>query len=222
MRNIFFYFLPFFLFGGIQIIFLMIARKEKQILPCFIGKNWNDLLTMPNIYFFSFALGALKMNKSFEHGYILEQYPSPGSLVKKNQKVVLVLNENPSVIEKKDYRNYIHNSVSACDSLLKNQGLLYKIVRSESKEDIVSYVGGNRNGILYLYPHKNRKILFIKNNVSKNCHLIQYGDIKKVCYTKNNEIIIDCQGKIIKKQSPASNVIFDCGKKNNIFLWHDS
>ncbi len=221
MKQVFIYFIPFFFFGFIQIALLMLKRKEKQIVPVFVGKNWNDLPELAHLDFFYFTVGGIKSNKAFEHNYILEQYPAPGSYVKKNQKVVLILNENNSFLEKKNYKKSINSSFIEAKSFLLKEGIPYKTVFLKNEKDLVSHVGVNRHGIVYLYPNENRKILFIKNNVGKNCNLIENKNVNKVCYSKNNEIIIDCPGKIIKKQVPHANIIKNEKNEKNVFLWHD-
>ena len=221
MKKVFTYFIPFFFFGCTQIALLMLKKKEKQVVPVFVGKNWNDLPEVANLEFFYFAVGGIKSNKAFEHNYILEQYPAPGSSVKKNQKVVLILNENNnSSLEKKNYKKCINTSFLEAESLLKKEGIPYKSISFADEKGPVFYVGLNRQGIVYLYSNYNKKILFIKNNVEKNCNLIENKNVNKICYSKNNEIIMNCSGKIIKKQAPWTNIIKNEKKEKNLFLWH--
>lgn len=221
MKKVLRYFIPFFLFGGIQIFFLILKRGDRQIVPVFVGKNWNDLPELFHGGSFSFVIGGVKTNKAFEHNYILEQYPSPGALVKKNQKIVLILNDNNYFLEKHDYKKYLRHPLLAAESSLRKEGIPYKSLPLKNEQELVESVGISRQGIVYLYPHQNKKILFIKNNIGKNCKLIENKNINKVCYSKNNEVEINCSGKIINNQMPASNIVVDQIKEKSIFLWHN-
>lgn len=221
MKKTLIYIFPFLIFFFTQFILILLYKQDMQLVPVFIGKNWNDI---PHAYysnFFSFTVGKIKHNKQFENNYILGQYPLPGSFIKRNQKIILEINDNNIQDKKYYYKEFINNPIFKAEEYFKKNGLSYKILMNASKNDLIIAIGINTQGVIYIYSKKQVSCMLLRNSINQNCTLLNNPKIHKVCYSKNNEIILDCCGETILKQFPGVCFIEKKSKNYDIFVWHE-
>lgn len=219
MKNFFYTFIPFFLFFLVQFLLLLYFKTEKQKVPLLIGKNWNDIPKDLHSNFFSFKILRIKSNKDYEHNYILKQCPSPGMYIKSNQPILLEINDNSISEENYLLKNTVQKRLFELISTYKKNGMHYKIIGNKNDNDNVLGIGMDKKGMHYFYCLRRESSYLIKNFLGLDCTKLKELGLSVVCYSRENIIINDCAGKVIKKQFPLPGITFD--KIPHFFIWHE-
>lgn len=223
MKKFIYIFLPFFIFFLTQLVLIRQYKSEKIKVPLLIGKNWQDLPSLISNDL-SVKIIRIKQQKEFEHNYILNQYPSPGTFIKHNQSVLLEINEN-KIESDTSFRQIKNKKIEDIINTCKKDGILYKIVNNDINNNCknIFSVGKSKNNIFYIYffPKVKSKIL-IKNTIGINCDVLRKLNLSVICYSENNLIQENCSGKIIVKQFPFPVILDKKLQKQLFYVWHST
>jgi hypothetical protein len=146
---------------------------EKIIVPKLIGASF---LNLPNIIEgnLSFKIAKVQYNNEYEDNYILGQYPEPGTLIKINQTINLEINSNKNkIIKRHEFKNQL--SIDKIIDYCKKEGIIYKLVNFNffdiDYNTIFTYNNDKKKNFEYIYGNiKNKKIIYVKNLIEKNCN----------------------------------------------------